>query len=108
VDNPAVESREWGPSSPSVAAVGLAGLLMALAYPPFNIGQMAWVALVPLLFALEDCRCGDLSAVALAKAEAFRRGYVAGLVFFAMTIWWIVHVTLPGTVGLRPPSCVES
>jgi len=45
---------------------------------------------VPLLFALEDCRL----------EEAFRRGYIAGLVFFAMTIWWIYHVTLPGTMGL--------
>ena len=66
------------------------GLLMALAYPPLNISQLAWLCLVPLLFALEDARPG----------EAFRRGYVAGLVFFAMTIWWIVHVTIPGTVGL--------
>jgi len=66
------------------------GVLMALAYPPFNIGQLGWLCLVPLLFSLEGCRVG----------EAFRRGYVAGLVFFAATIWWIVHVTVPGTVGL--------
>ncbi len=66
------------------------GALMALAFPPFNISQTAWLCLVPLLFALHGCRWG----------EAFRRGYVAGLVFFAMTIWWIMHVTIPGTVGL--------
>ena len=63
---------------------------MALAFPPFNISQLAWLSLVPLLFALEDCPAG----------EAFRRGYIAGLVFFALTIWWIVHVTVPGTVAL--------
>ena len=66
------------------------GALLAFAFPPFNIGELGWVSLVPLLFALEDCRL----------EEAFRRGYIAGLVFFAMTIWWIYHVTLPGTVGL--------
>lgn len=66
------------------------GVLMALAFPPFNFGQAAWLALVPLLFALEDCRWG----------EAFRRGYVAGLVFFGMTVWWTIHVTLPGMVAL--------
>lgn len=66
------------------------GALLALAYPPFNISQLGWVALIPLLFAVERCPRG----------EAFRRGYIAGLVFFAMTIWWIVHVTLPGMVGL--------
>lgn len=76
------------------------GVLMALAFPPFNVGQFGWIALIPLLFALEGCRWGDLSAVGLAKAEAFRRGYIAGLVFFGMTVWWTIHVTLPGTVGL--------
>jgi apolipoprotein N-acyltransferase len=66
------------------------GVLMALAFPPFNFGQLGWIALIPLLFALEDC----------APSEAFRRGYIAGVVFFALTIWWIVHVTLPGMVAL--------
>jgi apolipoprotein N-acyltransferase len=66
------------------------GALLALAFPPFNIGEMGWVSLVPLLFALKDCRL----------EEAFRRGYAAGLVFFGMTLSWIYHVTLPGTVGL--------
>ncbi len=67
-----------------------AGALLALALPPFNISELGWVSLVPLLFALEDCRL----------EEAFRRGYIAGLVFFGMTIWWIYHVTIPGTIGL--------
>src|SRR6266404_4546542 len=66
------------------------GVLMALAFPPFNMGQMAWLCLVPLFFALENC----------GRGEAFRRGYIAGLVFFGMTTWWIVHVTMPGSVGL--------
>src|SRR5271169_4484233 len=66
------------------------GALLALALPPFNIGELGWVSLVPLLFALEDCRL----------EEAFRRGYIAGLVFFGMTVWWIVHVSVPAMVGL--------
>jgi len=66
------------------------GVLMALAFPPFNVSQMGWFCLVPLLVAVAGCGPG----------EAFRRGYVAGLVFFALTIWWIVHVTIAGTVGL--------
>jgi apolipoprotein N-acyltransferase len=67
-----------------------AGALTALAFPPFNLGQMAWFSFVPLLFAVENCRWG----------EAFRRGYIAGLAFFGMTIWWIVHVSVPGAVAL--------
>jgi apolipoprotein N-acyltransferase len=66
------------------------GALLAFALPPFNIAELGWVSLLPLLFALEDCRL----------EEAFRRGYIAGLVFFGMTIWWIYHVTIPGTIGL--------
>jgi len=67
-----------------------AGASIALALPPFNLSQMGWVSLVPLLFALEDC----------SRGEAFRRGYIAGLVFFGMTVWWIVHVSVPAMVGL--------
>jgi len=67
-----------------------AGASTALAFPPFNISQMAWFSLVPLLFAVENCDWG----------EAFRRGYIAGLVFFGMTVWWLVHVTVPGAVAV--------
>src|SRR6266481_8509724 len=66
------------------------GALYALALPPFDVSELGWVALIPLLFAVDDCRPG----------EAFRRGYVAGLVFFGMTTWWIIHVSLPGMVAL--------
>jgi apolipoprotein N-acyltransferase len=59
------------------------GALYAFALPPFDVNELGWVALVPLLFAVQDCRPG----------EAFRRGYVAGLVFFGMTTWWLVHVS---------------
>lgn len=68
----------------------LSGLLLALAYPPFNHAECGWIALVPLLFALRVST----------RAEAFRRGWLAGLVFFGMTVWWIVHVTVIGTIGL--------
>jgi len=67
-----------------------AGVSAALAFPPFNVSQMGWVCLVPLLFAIEGCPRG----------EAFRRGYIAGLAFFGMTVWWVVHVSVPGMVGL--------
>ncbi|MBM3859179.1 MAG: apolipoprotein N-acyltransferase [Verrucomicrobia bacterium] len=68
----------------------VSGLLLALAYPPFNRAECAWIALVPLLFALERSD----------RWPAFRRGWLAGLVFFGMTVWWTIHVTVAGTVGL--------
>ena len=68
----------------------LTGVFYALALPPYNHGELAWVALIPLLFAIEPCR----------PAEAFRRGYVAGLVFFSLTTWWIIHVSVLGMIAL--------
>ncbi len=65
------------------------GALLAFALPPFDYSELGWCALVPLLFALEGCERG----------EAFRRGYIAGLVFFGATVWWTIHVTLPGMVA---------
>ena len=65
------------------------GAFLALALPPFEFSELGWCALVPLLFALEGCERG----------EAFRRGYIAGLVFFGATVWWTIHVTLPGMVA---------
>ena len=68
----------------------ITGAMLALALPPFDVGELGWIALIPLLLAIEGCNW----------REAFRRGYVAGLVFFGMTTWWVVHVTLPGMVAL--------
>jgi len=62
------------------------GAMIALALPPFNAGQLGWVALIPLLFALENC----------SLREAFRRGYIAGLAFFGATVWWVIYTTEGG------------
>jgi apolipoprotein N-acyltransferase len=67
-----------------------AGFLYVLALPPYHHHEFGWLALIPLFFACEHATRG----------EAFRRGYVAGLVFFAGTVWWVVHVSWPGVVGL--------
>jgi apolipoprotein N-acyltransferase len=66
------------------------GAMLGLASPPYRASELAWLALIPLFFAVENCDRG----------EAFRRGYVAGLVFFGMTTWWTLHVTVAGMVGL--------
>ncbi|MEI6085129.1 MAG: apolipoprotein N-acyltransferase [Verrucomicrobiota bacterium] len=68
----------------------LSGFLLAIALPPFDQGQCGWVALIPLFFAMEGC----------SRGEAFRRGYIAGLVFYGLTTWWLIHVSLPGMIAL--------
>ncbi len=86
------------------------GILLSLGFPPFNVMQAGWLGLIPLLFALDDCapvvgapfqtRPGPSRAEARSHLEAFRRGYVAGLVFFGLTVWWTIHVTLVGMIAL--------
>lgn len=58
----------------------LTGGLLTLCFPPWNQGWLAWIALTPL------------AAAAFTPGGRWRRaalGYVAGIVFFATTFWWL-------------------
>ena len=68
----------------------LSGILAFLAFPPLKIGLAAWVCLVPLLVAVK--RAGS--------TRAFSLGFIAGAVFFGTLLYWLVNVTVPGTVIL--------
>jgi apolipoprotein N-acyltransferase len=68
----------------------LSALLLILSFPGFNVGILAWFAFIPLLFALES----------RSKKKAFLLSYFTGLVFWAGTVYWLVHVTLLGTIIL--------
>jgi len=59
-----------------------AGLLI-LAFPKTDISILAWVGLVPLMFALDG----------KSPRQAFRLSYFCGLIFFAGTLHWFTHVT---------------
>lgn len=63
----------------------LSGLLLVLAFPPFESAQLAWVALIPLLLALLHQWNGGL-------AVAFRLGFVTGLVFWLATMSWMLRL----------------
>lgn len=67
----------------------LSGLLLCLSFPNFLFNKFTWVtnlvawfALVPLLFAIRGAK----------PKEAFRQGYLAGLVFFLGSTYWINYV----------------
>ena len=62
----------------------LSALLLILAFPKFNCELLAWVAFVPLLFAVKNSR------------HSFLSGYLFGLVFFAGTLFWLTNVTRIG------------
>lgn len=72
-------SRAW----PWLAAA-LSGLLLALCFVPFNIGGLAFVALVPLL-----CAVWLKKPARRAGWYRFRLGYVTGLVFYTITFSWL-------------------
>src|SRR4029078_10777748 len=75
------------PEGRAVQALGYAlavgsGLLLALSFPKFGHPVCGRIALVPLMFAL--MRRSSERPVLL--------GWVAGLVYFSGTLYWITHV----------------
>ncbi len=63
---------------------------LILAFPKTDIWPLAWVGLVPLLYALDG----------QTPARAFARAYLCGVLFFGGTLYWLIHVTLPGMLLL--------
>jgi apolipoprotein N-acyltransferase len=59
----------------------ISGLLLAFAFPRFNLEFLAWFALVPLLFAIYGGNA----------RRALKLGFVAGLVFYFITLSWVTN-----------------
>lgn len=72
-------------------AIILSVFLCWAAFPPLNWWLCAWVALVPLLLVLPRL---------LTRRAAFGWSYLAGLLFFISTLWWIGYVTVTGMLFL--------
>jgi apolipoprotein N-acyltransferase len=64
---------------PTAAAI-LSGLLLTASFPKIDLYWLAWVALVPLVWALEDATPG----------ESFRRGMLFGMAHFVSLLYWLV------------------
>jgi apolipoprotein N-acyltransferase len=72
----------------------LTGVLMVLSHVPWEIDALIWIAWIPLLSILVPQSEGERCP------HPFLSGYLAGMVFWAGTIWWLVHVTGAGLIGL--------
>lgn len=60
----------------------LTAILLILAFPPFNQWLWGWVALVPLLLAV-DKKSGK---------QALQLGFFCGLFFFGGTLFWFIYM----------------
>lgn len=66
-----------------------AGLLV-LAHPPYDLWPLAWMAFVPFL----DCLDGK------GLKQAFRLGYLLGLLFYSTTLFWFIHMAQTAGIPL--------
>jgi apolipoprotein N-acyltransferase len=71
----------------------LSAILLFLAFPDFGYWFLAWIALVPLFFAIER----EKESV----VRSFILGWVWGFVFFTGTCWWLTFA--PITYAGFPP-----
>lgn len=74
---------------------GAAGILLAMAFPRFNIAGLAWVAPGLLIFAAHN----------KSRCDAFRVGYAGGLVFWLVSLYWLLLIPagaypIPGWIAL--------
>jgi apolipoprotein N-acyltransferase len=62
----------------------LSGLLLFLSFPKYGNGMVAWVALIPLFFSLQQARPG----------EGFKFGFLTGLIAHIGILYWIANVVV--------------
>ena len=65
-----------------ISLSALSGFLLILAFPKFNLEILAWVAFIPLLWAIKK----------KSPLEAAYLGLVAGFVFFTGLLYWVYVV----------------
>ncbi|MGQ9470252.1 MAG: apolipoprotein N-acyltransferase [Candidatus Aminicenantales bacterium] len=68
----------------------LTGILAGLSFPKFNLSFLIWVAPIPLFWVLNEMR----------PKKAFFVGWVAGLFFYGLLLYWIPYV--PAHYGNLP------
>jgi len=68
----------------------VAAVLLIASFPRLELSALAWICFIPFFWALDGQRPRD----------AFFLGYLSGIVFFAGTLYWFIHVTFPGAILL--------
>ncbi len=65
----------------TIVLAALSGVLLAASFPSFDAHFLAWIAFVPLLFALQKKTI----------KEGFWLGGITGIVFFTGTVYWVTN-----------------
>ena len=68
----------------------VSAILLIFTYPGFNFEFLAWIAFIPLFFALENNNI----------KERFLKGYLFGIVFFSGVLYWLFGISVPGAAAL--------
>ena len=93
----AAHHRRHNPESPVTPIISylisaVAGGLLVLSLPKPDLYPLAWIALAPLVFAI--AKAGSVRQTVLAS-------YIAGVVFFSGTFYWITEtMTIYGGLAL--------
>jgi apolipoprotein N-acyltransferase len=73
------------PGDEALILAVISGILLALSFPRYGHPAFAWIALVPLIVALFERRARRSS---FERQRAFLLGFVAGVGYFAGTVYW--------------------
>ncbi len=73
----------------TVALVVSSALLLAFSFPPFRFGFMAYFGFLPFFILLEN----------MPAKSAFWWGYLWGIIFHSLSLYWLTFITWPGAVG---------
>ncbi|MBI5343878.1 MAG: apolipoprotein N-acyltransferase [Deltaproteobacteria bacterium] len=65
-----------------------ASLMLIASMPPFDAAPLAWVAFVPLFFALDGAPRAGLGA---SLRDGFVLGFIYGFLFFLGSVYWVVN-----------------
>ncbi|MDP2767770.1 MAG: hypothetical protein Q8O41_10065, partial [Candidatus Methanoperedens sp.] len=65
-------------------------VLLSLSFSSFNLWLFAWCGFIPLFVALEN----------KSLRQSLITAYLCGVVFWSLTIYWLIHVTLLGQIIL--------
>ena len=74
----------------------VSGVMLGLAFPPWDFGNLIWVAVCPLVWAVWMCPPGGVRGV----WRDAGLGYACGLVFFSMGAFWLTELTWAGYILL--------